>query len=69
MRWAEPLAVRMAADYLTREPVGYLTGAGFRIEHCDRTGRGGVVFRVPARKRQSPNPAESGPYAAVPRAE
>ncbi|WP_280399471.1 hypothetical protein [Nocardia carnea] len=46
----EPLAVRFAADYLTREPVGYLTAAGFTIEHYARTGRGGVVFRVLARK-------------------
>jgi len=50
MGWVEPLMVRIAADYLTREPVGYLTDAGFGIEHCDRTGRGGVVFRVRARK-------------------
>lgn len=32
MRWAEPLVVRIAADHLTREPVGYLTAAGFAIE-------------------------------------
>ncbi|WP_330232223.1 class I SAM-dependent methyltransferase [Nocardia sp. NBC_00508] len=50
MRWVEPVAVRMAADYLTREPLGYLTAAGFTIEHFARTGRGGVVFRVLARK-------------------
>ncbi|WP_280460708.1 methyltransferase domain-containing protein, partial [Nocardia carnea] len=50
MRMLEPLAVRFAADYLTREPVGYLTAAGFTIEHYARTGRGGVVFRVLARK-------------------
>ncbi|BDT87278.1 class I SAM-dependent methyltransferase [Nocardia cyriacigeorgica] len=50
MRWVEPLAVRVAADYLTREPVGYLTDAGFGIDFTDRTGRGGVVFRVLARK-------------------
>ncbi len=50
MRWVEPLAVRMAADHLTREPVGYLTNAGFDIDYANRTGRGGVVFRVLARK-------------------
>lgn len=50
MRWVEPLSVRMAADYLTREPVGYLTAAGYTIEHYARTGRGGIVFRVLARK-------------------
>ncbi len=50
MRLIEPLAVRFAADHLTREPVGYLTGAGFTLEHFARTGRGGVVFRVVARK-------------------
>lgn len=50
MRWVEPVTVRMAADYLVREPVGYLTAAGFTIEHFARTGRGGVVFRVLARK-------------------
>ncbi|WP_249643795.1 class I SAM-dependent methyltransferase [Nocardia sputi] len=52
MRTLEPLAVRFAADYLTREPVGYLTAAGFTIEHYARTGRGGVVFRVLARKSE-----------------
>ncbi|MEU1952975.1 class I SAM-dependent methyltransferase [Nocardia rhamnosiphila] len=50
MRLAEPLAVRFAADHLTREPVGYLTAAGFTLAHFARTGRGGVVFRVLARK-------------------
>ncbi len=50
MRWVEPLAVRMAADHLTREPVGYLADAGFDIDYADRTGRGGIVFRVVARK-------------------
>ncbi len=55
MRLAEPLAVRLAADHLTREPVGYLTDAGFTLEHFARTGRGGVVFRVLARK-----PAQAG---------
>ncbi|WP_067462693.1 class I SAM-dependent methyltransferase [Nocardia amamiensis] len=50
MRWIEPLTVRMAADHLTREPVGYLTDAGFTIDYRDRTGRGGIVFRVLARK-------------------
>ncbi|WP_159839823.1 class I SAM-dependent methyltransferase [Nocardia sp. CY41] len=50
MRWVEPLTVRMAADYLTREPVAYFTDAGFAIDYADRTGRGGVVFRVLGRK-------------------
>ena len=45
----------MAADHLTREPVGYLTNAGFDIDYANRTGRGGVVFRYwPA----SPNSRE-----------
>lgn len=56
MRLVEPLAVRVAADYLTREPVGYLTAAGFTLEHYARTGRGGVVFRVSARKPEQPQP-------------
>lgn len=50
MRWAEPLVMRFAADYLTREPLGYVTAAGFTVEQYARTGRGGVVFQVMARK-------------------
>ncbi|WP_040793625.1 class I SAM-dependent methyltransferase [Nocardia paucivorans] len=54
MRLIEPLAVRFAADHLTREPVDYLTRVGFTLEHFARTGRGGLVFRVVARKPEQP---------------
>ncbi|UFS97085.1 class I SAM-dependent methyltransferase [Nocardia huaxiensis] len=54
MRLLEPMMVRLAADHLTREPVPYLTGAGFVIESLVRTGRGGITFRVMARKPEFP---------------
>ncbi|MCP9624129.1 methyltransferase domain-containing protein [Nocardia otitidiscaviarum] len=50
MRLIEPITVRFAADYLTRDPVPYLRDAGFAVESVTRTGRGGVTFRVLARK-------------------
>lgn len=59
LRLAEPLAVRFAADHLTREPIGYLTAAGFTIEHFARTGRGGVVHRVLARKPSESDESDS----------
>ena len=45
MRLAEPLFVRSAADYLTRDPVPYLRQAGFDVESVTRTARG-IGFRV-----------------------
>jgi len=50
MRALEPLSVRFGADHLTRDPVPYLEASGFEIEGVERTGRGGIVFRVFARK-------------------
>jgi len=50
MKAVEPLSVRFGADHLTREPVGYLENAGFLIDEVQRSGRGGIVFRVVARK-------------------
>ncbi len=50
MRAVEPLSVRFGADHLTRDPVPYLMASGFEIEKVERTGRGGIVFRVLARK-------------------
>lgn len=50
MRAVEPLAVLLDADHLTREPVPYLLEAGFTVDEVQRTGRGGIVFRVLAHK-------------------
>lgn len=50
MRAAEPLSVRFQADHLMRDPVPYLQAAGFTIDEVHRGGRGGIVFRVLARK-------------------
>lgn len=50
----EPIMVRVAADYLTRDPVPYLIDAGFVIESVARTGRGGVTLVV-ARKPEVPS--------------
>ena len=48
-RLLEPLAVRFAADHLTREPLDYLHDQGFEIERVERSKRG-IVERVSARK-------------------
>src|SRR6266496_3538562 len=53
-RLLEPLAVRFAADHLTREPLDYLAAEGFQIEQLERS-KLGIVERVRARK--SPLPA------------
>ncbi|MEU4540333.1 methyltransferase domain-containing protein [Streptosporangium sp. NPDC023825] len=45
MRLVEPMFVRFAADYLTRDPRPFLEQAGFRIESVSRMTRG-VSFRV-----------------------
>ncbi|MFF0816836.1 class I SAM-dependent methyltransferase [Rhodococcus sp. NPDC003318] len=50
MRAVEPLAVLLDADHLTRDPVPYLRDAGFTVDDVQRTGRGGIVFRVLAHK-------------------
>src|SRR3546814_7940103 len=50
MKVVEPLFVRFGADHLTRQPVEYLENAGFLIDEVQRSGRGGIVFRVVARK-------------------
>jgi len=47
-RILEPLAVRFAADHLTREPLDYLAAEGFEIESLERS-RWGIVERVSAR--------------------
>jgi ubiquinone/menaquinone biosynthesis C-methylase UbiE len=47
-RLLEPLAVRFAADHLTREPLDYLTAEGFEIEQLERS-KLGIVERVTAR--------------------
>jgi ubiquinone/menaquinone biosynthesis C-methylase UbiE len=48
-RLLEPLAVRFAADHLTREPLEYLRIEGFEIERVERS-KWGIVERVAARK-------------------
>lgn len=50
MKVVEPLFVRFGSDHLTRDPIGYLEDAGFLIDEVQRSGRGGVVFRVVASK-------------------
>ena len=48
-RLLNPLAVRFEADHLLREPLEYLTRAGFEIETLERA-KLGIVERVAARK-------------------
>jgi ubiquinone/menaquinone biosynthesis C-methylase UbiE len=48
-RLLEPLAVRFAADHLTREPLDYLNAEGFKLEQVERS-KLGLVERVRARK-------------------
>lgn len=48
-RALEPLAIRFAADHLTRDPVAFVREAGFRVDSVQRN-RAGMVFRVAATK-------------------
>jgi hypothetical protein len=48
-RLLDPLAVRFAADHLTREPLDYLVAEGFEIERVERS-KWGIVERVAAHK-------------------
>lgn len=50
MRAVEPLSLRIGADHLLRNPLGYLRDAGFTLELTDRGGLGGNAFRVLAHK-------------------
>ncbi|WP_219816344.1 class I SAM-dependent methyltransferase [Arthrobacter sp. ZGTC412] len=50
MRAIEPLCIRVSADHITRDPVPYLTNAGFSITEVQRGGPGGIVFRILAHK-------------------
>lgn len=45
----DPLSVRFGADHLLRDPLDYLAGIGFEIEHAERS-KWGIVERVVARK-------------------
>jgi ubiquinone/menaquinone biosynthesis C-methylase UbiE len=47
MRLVEPLAVRLAADHLTRDPRPLLEDAGFTLEYVARA-KAGVSFRIVA---------------------
>jgi ubiquinone/menaquinone biosynthesis C-methylase UbiE len=47
-RLLEPLAVRFAADHLTREPLDYLAAEGFTVEQHERW-KWGIVARLRAR--------------------
>jgi ubiquinone/menaquinone biosynthesis C-methylase UbiE len=51
-RLLEPLAVRFAADHLTREPLDHLEPEGFEVERLERS-KWGIVERVAARKPNS----------------
>src|SRR5262245_54976160 len=44
-RLLEPLAVRFAADHLTREPLEYLRAEGYEIERVERS-KWGIVERL-----------------------
>jgi ubiquinone/menaquinone biosynthesis C-methylase UbiE len=48
-RLLEPLAVRLEADHLLREPLDYLPGAGFEIAEVRRS-KWGIVERLRAHK-------------------
>jgi ubiquinone/menaquinone biosynthesis C-methylase UbiE len=48
-RMLDPLAVRFEADHLLREPLDYLSDAGFEVESAERS-KWGIVERVVARK-------------------
>ncbi len=50
MRMIEPPMIRLVADHLTRDPVPYLTDAGFTVAQVHRSGPGGSAFRVLAHK-------------------
>lgn len=54
LRAIEPLVIRVSAENITRDPVPYLTGAGFTVTEVHRGGPGGVVFRILAEKQLSP---------------
>jgi ubiquinone/menaquinone biosynthesis C-methylase UbiE len=48
-RLIDPLAVRLEADHLVRDPLDYLADEGFEIESFERS-KWGIVERVLARK-------------------
>jgi ubiquinone/menaquinone biosynthesis C-methylase UbiE len=48
-RALDPLAVRLEADHLVREPLDYLKPSGFEIERLERS-KWGIVERIAARK-------------------
>lgn len=50
MRAIEPWSVRFCADHLTRNPVPYLTAAGFTVSEVLRGGPDGIAFRILAHK-------------------
>jgi ubiquinone/menaquinone biosynthesis C-methylase UbiE len=52
----DPLAVRLEADHLLREPLDYLPSAGFEIDEVQRS-KWGIVERLRAHK---PGQARSG---------
>jgi hypothetical protein len=50
LQWAlEPLSIRFQADHLTREPLDYVRGHGFKVEALERS-KLGIVERISARK-------------------
>lgn len=62
MRLLDPLAVRLSADHLLRDPIPYVERAGFVVEEDRRSGLAGTVFRVLAHRpssEASPGSADS----------
>ncbi|MGW4635467.1 class I SAM-dependent methyltransferase [Nocardia sp. NPDC004415] len=49
-RLLQPLSLHFGADHLLRNPLHYLTTAGFVIDETHRTGRAGLTFRILAHK-------------------
>lgn len=49
-RVVDPFTIRLMADHLMRDPLPYLTQAGFTVADVEHGGRFGLVFRVQANK-------------------
>jgi hypothetical protein len=49
-RLLDPLSIRFQADHITRDPLPYLTEAGFQVQTTRRAGFAGIVHRAVASK-------------------
>jgi ubiquinone/menaquinone biosynthesis C-methylase UbiE len=47
-RLLDPLSIRFQADHITRDPLPYLTEAGFQVRIAERAGVAGIVHRAVA---------------------